>query len=172
LGGRSATMDSFDLCHLADRPEFIASFVPLLILQWHEPMTPQQIAARTQRLEAHCNRGRLPLALVAYDNDGPIGLVALREHDLDEHPELGPWLAGLFVRTERRSQGIGAVLCEAVELEARTLGSDELYAFSLDRAAFYQRLGFTPHLRASWQGQGGDILRKDLALLTSKTPGA
>jgi len=54
------------------------------------------------------------------------------------------------------------LLCEAAEFEARALGIDELYAFSLDRAAFYERLGFRPHSRASWQGQSGDILRKDL----------
>jgi N-acetylglutamate synthase-like GNAT family acetyltransferase len=49
-------------------------------------------------------------------------------------------LASIYVSQEFRNQGIGSRLVKHVMEEARKAGIEELYLFTPDRVAFYQRL--------------------------------
>ena len=73
---------------------------------------------------------------------------ALRVHELEGREDLTPWLGGVIVGSHFRRQGIGAALCATVEDEARSRGIQTLYLFTLDKQAWYSRLGWTvlaPH---------------------------
>ena len=59
----------------------------------------------------------IPYALVAYDEDQPVGCGALRPYDT-EHIEI----KRMFVDSNARLQGVGSLLLQELELWARELG--------------------------------------------------
>jgi N-acetylglutamate synthase-like GNAT family acetyltransferase len=71
-------------------------------------------------------------------------------------------LGGVFVGSQFRRQGIGAALCAAVEDEARSRAIHTLYLFTLDKQAWYSRLGWTTLGPCVWQQRPGNIMCKPL----------
>jgi N-acetylglutamate synthase-like GNAT family acetyltransferase len=108
------------------------------------------------------NRNKLPIACVAHANGQLLGTAALRVGDLEGHEDLTPWLGGVFVGSHFRRQGIGAALCATVEDEARSRGIQTLYLFTLDKQAWYSRLGWTVLGPCVWQQWPVDIMCKHL----------
>ena len=89
---------------------------------------------------------RVLLSLVALDGRTPVGCVHLIANDDDTLPELYPWLAALVVVPERRGQGIGSALVQAIAREAAAMGFAQLW-FGTDGPGFYERLGAVKHLQ-------------------------
>ncbi len=84
--------------------------------------------------------GRIPLSLLALDDDNPVGTVNLIHNDSPSRPHLHPWLAALFVVPEKRGSGIGSALCRTLLSHARRLGLSQVY-LGTDIPTFYSRLG-------------------------------
>jgi N-acetylglutamate synthase-like GNAT family acetyltransferase len=95
-------------------------------------------------------------------NGRVFGSAALRVHDLEGREDLTPWLAGVYVGRDFRRRGIGAALCATVEDAARSQGIQTLYLFTLDKQAWYSRLGWTVLGPCVWHERPGDIMRKQL----------
>ncbi len=90
--------------------------------------------------------GRVLVSLVALEGDTPLGCVHLIDNDDTSLPELYPWLAAMVVVPDRRGQGIGSMLVQAMAREARALGFERLW-FGTDGPGFYERLGAVKHLQ-------------------------
>lgn len=76
-------------------------------------------------LAARCNRDRLPIGLVAIEDDRILGTAAL---DRDAATGLAPSVVGLLVAREYRRRGVAGALLAAAESLARELGYRELFA--------------------------------------------
>ncbi len=111
------------------------------------------------------NRNKLPIAWVAHENGQPLGTAALRVHDLEGRQDLTPWLGGVFVGSQFRRRGIGGALCSTVEDAAQSRGIQTLYLFTLDKQAWYSRLGWTLLEPCVWQHRNADIMVKQLRSL-------
>jgi GNAT superfamily N-acetyltransferase len=57
----------------------------------------------------------LPQTYVLLLDDWPVGTATLAARDLEERPDLTPWLAGVFVAPDWRGRGYAALLVSAVE---------------------------------------------------------
>ena len=110
------------------------------------------------------NRDQLPIAWVAHANGQLLGTAALRVHDLEGREDLTPRLGGVFVASQFRRRGIGAALCATVEEAARSRRIQNLYLFTLDKQAWYLRLGWTALAPCVWHERSGDIMSKGLQI--------
>ena len=155
-------MRGFHISYLIEHPEYIPELAQWLFEQWGSTLGEETPDARIEKLEAHMNRDRLPIAWVAHANGQLLGTAALRVHDLEGREDLTPWLGGVFVRSHFRRQGIGAALCDAVEDKARSRAIHTLYLFTLDKQAWYSRLGWSILGPCVWQQRSGDIMCKRL----------
>jgi predicted N-acetyltransferase YhbS len=155
-------MPGVRISYLIDHPEYISQLAQWLFEQWGPILGEETPEARMNKLKAHMNRDKLPIAWVAHANGELLGTAALRVHDLDAREDLTPWLGGVFVGTQFRRQGIGAALCATVEEEARSRGIETLYLFTLDKHAWYSRLGWTVLGPCVWHQRPGDIMCKQL----------
>jgi N-acetylglutamate synthase-like GNAT family acetyltransferase len=108
------------------------------------------------------NRDRLPIAWVAHANGQLLGTAALRVHELEGREDLTPWLGGVIVGSHFRRRGIGAALCAHVEDEARSREIQTLYLFTLDKQAWFSRMGWTILGPCLWHERAADIMRKQL----------
>ena len=148
--------------YLADHKEF----VPLLA-QWHHKewssLRPEAtIEAREDRLLAACGRRQIPTCFIAIEGGELIGSSMLVANDMDNRPELSPWLASVFVRPDRRASGFGSALVRRVVEEAEVLQTGRLYLYTPNKVAFYRRLGWTVHERTEYRGTAVTIMARDI----------
>jgi GNAT superfamily N-acetyltransferase len=150
------------ISYLIDHPEYIPQLAQWLFEHWDSILREATLEARVKKLQAHMNRDKLPIAWVAHANGQLLGTAALRIHDLEGREDLTPWLGGVFVGSHFRRLGIGAALCATVEDAARSRGIQTLYLFTLDKQAWYPRLGWTILGSCVWHQRPGDIMCKQL----------
>ena len=129
--------------YLADRPAFVPTLARWHYSEWAYLRPGDSVEARVARLQGWCGRGKIPLTFVAVSGGELLGSASLVEHDMDNRPELSPWLAGVFVRPERRRQGIGAALVRRIMDEATLLQVSTLYLYTVESTAFYANLGWS-----------------------------
>lgn len=82
------------------------------------------------------------LMRIALQNGQPIGCAGLARDDLPQRPELGPWLACVFVLPQARGQGLAERLIDDICQTAREQGRTRLYLHTHDRAEYYARRGW------------------------------
>jgi GNAT superfamily N-acetyltransferase len=76
-------------------------------------------------------------------DDVPVGTASLALQDLEERPDLTPWLAGVFIIPEMRGRGCAYRLLEAFD--------EACYAAYIETAWLYTS-GVEPlYLKAGWQ---------------------
>jgi GNAT superfamily N-acetyltransferase len=81
-------------------------------------------------------------SFVLLEGEDPAGTASLAAADLAARPDLGPWLAGVYVRPESRRRGHGARLVRAVERAAAAGGTETLWLYTAGEGALYRRLGW------------------------------
>jgi N-acetylglutamate synthase-like GNAT family acetyltransferase len=155
-------MRGVQISYLIDHPNYIPQLAQWLFEQWGSILGEKTLETRIKKLKAHMNRDELPIAWVAHANGQLLGTAALRVHDLEEREDLTPWLGGVFVGSDFRRRGIGAALCATVEDAARSRGIQTLYLFTLDKQAWYLRLGWAVLGPCVWHQRAGDIMCKQL----------
>ena len=152
-----------EISYLADRPEFIEVLAPWIHAHWRPILVDETLESRKRKLRMHLNRDTLPIALVAHAGAEVYGTAALRVHDLHGREDLTPWLGGVFVGAPYRRTGIGARLCTEAEEKAKVLfPGAPLYLFTLDKQAWYQKMGWSLLQACSWRGREGSVMTKRL----------
>jgi predicted N-acetyltransferase YhbS len=90
--------------------------------------------------------GGMPFALIAHEGGMFLGTVSAIASDLDERPDLAPWLAALWVEEDVRERGIGTALVEEATSAASRAGKTRLYlAIAPRRRPFYEKCGWLVH---------------------------
>ena len=84
-----------------------------------------------------------PQTFVLLEDEIAVATVTLARHDLDERPNLTPWLAGVFVVPEKRGRGYVDHLLTEFENACR--------AASIEVAWLYTNTAERVYLRAGWQ---------------------
>jgi predicted N-acetyltransferase YhbS len=144
--------------YLADHPEFLAILAEWQHAEWGYLRPGDTIEARTKRLGAEGERGRIPLTVVAHENGKVLGSASLIPHDMDTRLDLGPWLAGVFVGTDHRRKGIGAQLVRRIMAEAASLKVPVLYLYTVHSESFYACLGWSLQEHTAYREQNVVIM--------------
>jgi predicted N-acetyltransferase YhbS len=133
---------AWQILPLYRQPERIESVAELIYQEfWREVEGGYSVADLVAHLRKATDPGRIPLSLIAVDDDGwLLGTINLIENDDAKRMHLRPWLAALVVAEGGRGRGIGSALVLALLAEARRLGLPRLY-FGTDGPGFYTRLG-------------------------------
>jgi len=106
--------------------------------------------------------GSFPCTLVLRDDRRLIGSVSVVARDCEARPDLGPWLASLYVLPGERRQGHGSRLVEAaIELAGRN-NAGCLHVFTESAEKLFLRHGFVPLAKAVTHGNAVTILRREL----------
>ena len=102
------------------------------------------LAALRARLDESLGPNAVPTTFVAHEGARFRGCVALIASDLDQRPQLTPWVAALWVEPEVRAQGIGAALLAHAAEAAFVAGHAQVYlAAEAPLAPYYAARGWT-----------------------------
>jgi GNAT superfamily N-acetyltransferase len=104
----------------------------------------------------------MPRTFILLLGGNPVGTASLVAHDLDERPDLTPWLAAVFVEPHARSQGYAGHLIAAVEDAARTAAIPTLWLYTHAAERIYARAGWRTVDTVQDGGKSFALMRQDL----------
>jgi GNAT superfamily N-acetyltransferase len=90
------------------------------------------------------------------------GTCLLVRSELESCHPISPWLAGLYVTVEHRRQGVGRVLVEAIEDQARRRGRRRLYLYTRRAINYYEGLGWRTVDQINWKGFPTALMVREL----------
>jgi GNAT superfamily N-acetyltransferase len=134
---------AFTITDLRQQPEFFDSVADRIWQEWWKP-NGYPLAYIKGRLAENMQDTPIPLALVAHHGGAFLGTASLIASDLDERPELTPWVAAVWVDEIARGHGIGAALVDTGVRACFALGFARAYLCARPQmTGFYERLGWT-----------------------------
>lgn len=130
------------LVDLRAAPQFAEIVSDRIWRAWHKPhgVSYEALAAR---MRLNFGQGPLPSAFVAHDDERFIATISLIPSDLEERPQLTPWIAALWVEQEFRKRGIASALLEHGVQQALSAGFLKVYLCArVELEAFYAARGW------------------------------
>jgi len=76
--------------------------------------------------------------------------------------QFGPWLGALYTQAEYRRQGLGKMLLENLEREARKEGLSKIYLYTFTAESLYKRCGWKVITRVTYKDHDTVVMEKDL----------
>lgn len=134
--------ECLEVVSVRTRPDLLPIMAEWLWHQWwkEEGRTLEE----TQAIYAECcQEVGAPQTLILLANNIAIATVTLARKDLDERPNLTPWLAGVFVTPARRGNGYVYHLLGAFDAACREA--------SVKTAWLFTNTAENVYLRAGWQ---------------------
>lgn len=143
---------------LGAQPEHIAT-----IAAWHQQewqhISPQLTTEKRIALySSYASSPGIPCCIVASQQGRPLGSASLINSDMEERPELSPWLASVYTHPDARCQGIATRLIEHCLEVAQQCKIQRLYLFTPDQAGFYQKRGWHLMEHCQYHGEQVDIM--------------
>jgi len=105
----------------------------------------------------------MPRSFVLLSDGEPVGTASLTAHDLEERPDLTPWLASVYVVPQARGQGHAARLVRAVEQHAAAGSVATLWLYTNTAERIYQRIGWRTVESVQHDGYPVALMRRDLS---------
>jgi GNAT superfamily N-acetyltransferase len=135
---------AFTISDLRQRPEFFDTVADRIWRAWWQDsgLPLQYISGR---LHENLNAEPIPIALVAHDGAKFLGTASVIASDLEERPQLTPWVAAVWVEPHARSRGVGGALVGRAARDCFALGIARAYLCARPAlTSFYERLGWIP----------------------------
>lgn len=104
----------------------------------------------------------MPKTFVLLADGQPLGTASLAARDLEERPDLSPWLAGVLVLPAARRQGHAARLAAAVEAESRAASIPTLWLYTRTAERLYARIGWRTVESFERKGNAYALMKRDL----------
>lgn len=150
------------IVNLSERPEAFPVIARWHWEEWGHADPDGSLESWTDRLSERNHSDRIPATFAALnDDDEPVGSVTLVDQDMRSHPELTPWLAGLFVLPTYRNLGLGSQLTLHATREAERFGATRLYLHTATATRLYEKLGWRRLFREAYEGEQVDVMVQD-----------
>jgi len=129
------------IVRIADRPDLVPTVAGWL---WHEWWRDagETLQATRDAIAASVSCSGPPQTFVLLADEEPVGTASLVAHDLDERPDLTPWLAGVFVVPEARGRGYVVHLIRSVEDACVRAGIATVWLYTAGAERIYARAGW------------------------------
>jgi predicted N-acetyltransferase YhbS len=150
-----------EIRYLEDNPEIISTVAKWIYEEWGRLVKGRTLETAHVKVRQALNSRKIPLTLVAFLDNKPVGTVSIDTEDMSTHPELTPWMASVYVDTAYRKRGVGSALCERIKEDFRRLGVKTAYLFTPDQEKLYAGLGWKTISREGYRGEDVVIMRLD-----------
>lgn len=149
---------------LADHPYLVPLLADWFYKEWGGRRPEDSLEKFTDRLRSRMNRTTLPLALISFLEEEPIGSAVLKIREMETHPQYEYWLGSVFLLEEYRGRGLGTELVKAATEEAARFGVKTLYLYTRGSELFYSRLGWQEIEKPIFRGHQVTIMKLNLKI--------
>jgi len=159
-----------ELKFLADKPEAVPLIAKWYYDQWGFRMKDNSVEKITERMQAMMNRDKVPLHLIAVENDKVLGVAQLKFREMDIYPDKEHWLGGVYIHESARGKGLASkVVTKAIAL-AKSFQIKTLYLQTekMD-GGLYARLGWKPLEKVHYNGLDVLVMANELAMAPAAT---
>jgi GNAT superfamily N-acetyltransferase len=117
---------NLELKQLAECPEHFETVGHWIYEQWWKTPdnTPEVLL---KQLRPHLEKGTFPYTIVAMIDGGPVGSCCVIENDCSLRPQYSPWVAAVYVKPEKRLQGVASGILQKAFHIAKKLRIKGLY---------------------------------------------
>lgn len=130
---------------IKERPEFIEEIAILTRKEWGQKNLSDEEFQETVKKAVDRITSNLDnpyyCKLVLVEDKTLVGFISIFENDCDEKPDLKPWYATMYVKSEFRGNGYSRILNDAIIAEAKKRGFKKIYLKS-DLVNYYEKFGF------------------------------
>lgn len=149
---------------LANHRHWLPTLANWYVQEWGQCKDAAETQKEIQNLQAYCNKNKVPLILVAFENDTLLGAVQLKMHEMTIYPNYPYWVGGVYVGKQHRKRGIAKLLVlEAID-KARELHIDKLYLQTENLSGgIYKELGWSPIEEVNYNGEDVVVMQKAIA---------
>ncbi len=147
---------------IADHLDLVETIARWHWHEWGESDPAGSLESWTENLRRFTFRDRIPTIYVALEGGEPLGSVTLNERDMETHPELSPWLSGLYVTPEARGRGVARALVRHVVREADRMGVRRLYLYTQPARGLYEKLGWCALTEEEYAGRPVTLMAIDV----------
>ena len=124
-----------------ERPDLLPVVAEWMWLQWWREQG--RTLEQTQAIYAECvAEVGPPQTFVLLEGDQPVGTVTLARKDLEERPDLTPWLSGVFTVPERRGRGYFRLLLAEFDEACRAASVETAWLFTNTAEQVYLKTGW------------------------------
>ena len=121
--------DNLKIYNVKDKMEYLREVLTLEYLEWSQNKSnniSEVIDKKIEKVTKMLDRNDF-CKLILLNNDKLIGFISIFPEDLDEHKELSPWYATMYVKKEYRGMGYSRLLNNAILEEGKKRGFKTLY---------------------------------------------
>jgi GNAT superfamily N-acetyltransferase len=151
-----------EIVTLVQRPDLI----PLTALwgwrEWGQP-AGRTLEHSIERREHLVAENGFEQAYVLLDGGVPAAMASLVRSDLDERPDLTPWLAGVYVDPPFRGLGHAARVVRRVEQQSLAQGEAVLWLYTATAPGLYRKLGWRDREAITLPRESILLMRRDLS---------
>lgn len=148
---------------LSDNLNFVDEIAALHQDEWKHLSPNKTIETRRATLISAAASDGTPSIYIAYHDTEFIGSAAIVAKDMDSRPDIGPWLAAVYVKENWRKQGVATLLLNHCEFQARKAGVKTLYLFTEFASKLYAKNGWIVLEQCEYKGVNVDVMYKTLA---------
>ena len=119
----------------------------------------------TETLHSYLNTGKIPLIILAVEENEIMGAAQLKYREMDIYPEKEHWLGGVYVSEEHRGKNIAERMIKKVVSIATELGVSMLYLQTEKLGGgLYSRLGWRPIEQVNYRGLDVLVMGKQVGV--------
>ncbi len=160
-------MPEVEIIPLSERPEMADICAAWNFSEWgcqDTGCTLQSVVERYSQ-KAQNKSNDLPVTWIAMCEGRIVGTVGLKDYAHPDREEASPGVSTLYVHRVWRGKGVGRLLMEKAEDEARARGYKALWLYTSDSVSFYEKLGWQQVdtvKEESFPGRMVPLMRKNL----------
>ena len=118
-----------------------------------------------KELGNYLNSERIPLMVLAIENENVIGVAQLKYREMDIYPEREHWLGGVFVEEAKRHRGAASAIVRKVISIAEELNVEVLHLQTVARdGGLYRKLGWKPVETVHYRNETVLVMEKNMAV--------
>jgi GNAT superfamily N-acetyltransferase len=149
---------------LTDQEPLIRELAQLHFNEWGHHRPDETVEDRISRLRACCGSGAIPAVVVGLLGSELCGSAMLVAQDMESRPNLGPWLAGVYVKPQYRRRGFASALVARIVENAQALSIPRLYLYTDDSESLYASLGWSVLERCPYKGLNVVVMARELSV--------
>lgn len=152
------------LVYFADQPDALMTIAKWYFDEWGYLGAGTSVDEVAGKIHVYLNRDRIPLMILATEEDEPVGVVQLKFREMDIYPEKEHWLGGVYVAAQHRGKGIASKLINKALADAKSLGVEILHLQTeLLNAGLYRSLGWQPLEQVNYHGLDVLVMEQKLS---------